>query len=394
MDRVREAGGQPVPLRLIPTPPEYGVALAREWVADVAAASASSGAVGGLDALLLDASQPEELIGLLLAALRLNLPAVAVRRDNSVSVAFVALGVAPLEGDPAEVVLDVARSNGLGPTQLAGTFALANALRAGLSVGAGPELLVHLAALSREASATGFSQMLRVLTPESPVVAGLNSEWFREYGAAGVLAHLGDALHSVPAVTGRLKSSLPEPPPDPGERGARIVFARGRASGTEAVCRVAGDVSEISGECRVFGSEEDAVRAVSKENLSSSFIVVGGYGPRGGPGLRRLDRLGEALEEAGITDSVTVMTDGLAPDGVGAGISLVTPEAVEDGVIGRLRDGDILKIDLDEERIRTRISAQELELREPYNGMIPSGHGYAARYARSALPGLEGAGFG
>jgi dihydroxy-acid dehydratase len=160
------------------------------------------------------------------------------------------------------------------------------------------------------------------------------------------------------------------------------------------VCRVAGDVSEISGECRVFGSEEDAVRAVSKENLSSSFIVVGGYGPRGGPGLRRLDRLGEALEEAGITDSVTVMTDGLAPDGVGAGISLVTPEAVEDGVIGRLRDGDILKIDLDEERIRTRISAQELELREPYNGMIPSGHGYAARYARSALPGLEGAGFG
>ncbi|MBA3492286.1 MAG: hypothetical protein H0T55_09475, partial [Rubrobacteraceae bacterium] len=94
MDRVREAGGQPVPLRLIPTPPEYGVALAREWVADVAASSASSGAVGGLDALLLDASQPEELIGLLLAALRLNLPAVAVRRDNSVSVAFVALGVA------------------------------------------------------------------------------------------------------------------------------------------------------------------------------------------------------------------------------------------------------------------------------------------------------------
>lgn len=367
------------------------MALTREWVADVAAAS---GSTEDLDALLLDADKPEELMGLLLAALRLNLPAIAVRRNTIISVALVALGVAPLERDPAEVVVDVARSHGPGPTQLAGTFALANALRSGLSVGAGPELLVHLAALAREASATGFSQMLRVLTPESPVVAGLDSPWFGEHGIAGLLAYLGDALHSVPTVTGQLKSSLPEPPPDPGERGARTVFARGRASGTEALCKVSGDASEITGECRVFYSEEDAVRAVSKEDLSSSLILVGGYGPRGAPGLQRLDRLGEALEEAGIAESVAVLTDGLAPDGDGPRISLFSPEAVADGVIRLLRDGDVLKIDLEEGRVRTRVSAQELGDREPYRGMIPSGHGYAARYARSVLSGLEGAGFG
>ncbi len=333
-------------------------------------------------------------MGQLLAALRLNLPAVAVRRDTSTSVALVALGVAPLEEDSAEVVLDVVRSNGPGPTQLAGTFALANALRAGLSVGAGPELLVHLAALAREASATGFSQMLRVLTPESPSVAGLDSPWFGEHGTAGLLAYLGDALHSVPTVTGQLKSSLPEPPPDPDKMGHRMVFARGRASGAEAVCRVSSDTSEIVGECRVFYSEEDAVRAVSKEDLSSSLVVVGGYGPRGAPGLRRLDRLGEALEEAGIAESAAVLTDGLAPEGDGPRISLFSPEAAADGVIGLLRDGDVLKIDLEEVRLRTRVSARELGDREPYSGMMPSGYGYAARYTRSALAGLEGAGFG
>ena len=380
-----------MPLCMPTTPPEYGVALAREWVADTVEAS---GSTEDLDALLLDAAKPEELVGLLLAALRLNLPAVAARRDTSISVAMMALGVAPLEEDPAEVVVDVARSNGPGPTQLAGTFALANALRAGLSAGAGPELLVHLAALAREASATGFSHMLRVLTPETPVIVGLDSPWYAEHGVAGLLAYLGDAIHSIPTVTGQLKSSLPKPPPDPGENGARMAFVKGRASGSEAICRVSGEVSEVAGECRVFGSEEDAVRAVSKENLSSSLIVVGGYGPQGTPGLRRLDQLWEALNEAGIVEGAAVLTDGLAPEGDGPRISLFSPEAVADGVIGLLRDGDILKIDLEDGRIRTRVSAQELEKRELYSGMLPSGHGYAARYARSALNSLEGAGFG
>ncbi len=390
-DRVRDAGGEPVLLALPATPPEYGVALVREWVADATAASCVT---EDLDALLLDAASPEELAGLLLGALRLNLPAVAVRRATSVSVALAALGLAPLEEDPAEVVVEVARSHGPDPAQLTGTFAFANALRAGLSAGAGPELLVHLSALAREAGATGFSQMLRVLTPESPVVAGPGSPWFRKYGAAGLLAYLGDALHSVPTVAGQLKSFLPDPPPDPGGRETRMVFVQGRASGTEAVCRVSGEVPEISGECRVFYSEEDATQAVVEDDLSSSLLVVGGYGPQGGPGLSRLDRLGDALEEAGLAGSVTVLTDGLAPEGAGPWVSLASPEAAADGVIGRLRDGDTLKINLDEGRIRTRVTAEEFELRTPYEVSMASGYGYEARYVRLALPALEGAGFG
>ena len=368
------------------------MALTREWTADMAAAS---GYTENLDALLLDSGRPAELMGLLLASLRFDLPAVAVRRETSTSVALVALGIAPLEGDPAETVVEVARSGSPAPTRLAGTFALANALRAGFSLGAGPELLVHLAALAREANATGFSHMLRVLTPETPVIARLDSAWFEEHGTAGLLAYLGDAVHSVSTVVGQLKSGLPEPPPTPEAEGvaARMVFAKGRASGTEALCKVSTESDEISGQCRVFGSEEDAARAVAKQDLSSEIIVVGGYGPQGAPGLRRLDRLGEALNEAGIAESAIVMTDGLAPDEAGTGISLVSPEATANGVIGLFRDGDVLKIDLESGRIRTRVSAQELESREPYGGTTPSGYGYAARYARSALPGLEGAGF-
>jgi dihydroxyacid dehydratase/phosphogluconate dehydratase len=87
------------------------------------------------------------------------------------------------------------------------------------------------------------------------------------------------------------------------------------------------------------------------------------------------------------------MTDGLAPkDVLGPWISLFTPEAAAGGVLRLLRDGDTLRVDLTEGRIRT--GAGEFTSREP--GEFPNGAGtaYADRYARTALPALEGAGFG
>ena len=121
-------------------------------------------------------------------------------------------------------------------------------------------------------------------------------------------------------------------------------------------------------------------------------LVVGGCGPRGGPGLLRLDDLGRALRETEL--EVPVLTDGLAPeDAAGTWISLFTPEATGDSVIGLLRDGDPLRIDLTDGRIRTGIDARELESRGPIGFPDRADTAYAARYARTALPALEGAGF-
>ena len=88
-----------------------------------------------------------------------------------------------------------------------------------------------------------------------------------------------------------------------------------------------------------------------------------------------------------------VLTDGLAPkDAVGPWISLFTPEAAVGGVLRLLRDGDTLRIDLTEGRIRT--GAREFTSREPGEFPNSAGTAYADRYARTALPALEGGGFG
>ncbi len=369
--------------------PAGGVALHREWVADEAQVRLSG---PDFDALLLDGNEPAELAGLLAAALRLDLPVVvATPLEDPFAVALAALGFAPFSGDPAEVVVEVACSGRPRPRELVEGFSLANALRAGLALGAGPELLVHLAAIAREAGAVGFPRMVRVLTLESPKATDPGSPWFEAHGAAGLFASLGSALHDTPTVEGRLKEELPPTLPDPEAAGSRLVFVRGRASGTEVLCRTD---AEVSGSCRFYASEEDAVGAVGDGAVGpSDLLVVGGCGPRGGPGLLRLDRLGYVLDKAGV--AVPVLTDGLPPEGAaGTWASLAAPEAAVGGIIGRLRDGDLLRLDLAEGVIRTGVKAGEFGRRKPFAAPVPSGSGYAARYARAALPALEGAGFG
>jgi dihydroxy-acid dehydratase len=372
--------------------PMGGVALGREWTADRVEADLRfvSDAVEGLDALILSAHEMEDLAALLIVALRLDLPTVLEPTSKGYSyAAFCAMGfVSPVQ-DPSEVALFMASDGGPRPRELVDTFSLANALRSGVAAGGGPELLVHLTALAREAGDAGFDQMIRVLAPETPE---LPPEWLREHSVLGLLSSLGDTLHDIPTVAGNLKENLP-PAPSPPDEHASLVFVRARASGAEAVCRVREGVTEAAGECSVFDSEEAAVTAVRRgEVWEGTMLVVEGCGPRGGPGLLRLDDLGRSLREAGL--EAPVLTDGLVPeDAAGTWTSLFTPEAAEGSVLSLLRDGDALRIDLPERRIRTGVGAREFERRKPREFPDRTDTAYAARYARAAQPALEGAGF-
>lgn len=384
-DAVLAAGAEPAPLRLPEARPPGGVALAREWTADVAQVLCAG---AGLDALLLGSESPEELFGMLLAAARLDLPAVCAPPPNTpLAAAVAALGLAPPSEDAVEVARGLATEGGPRPGALLDNFSLANALRVWVAAGGGPELLVHLSALALERGVVGFPQMARVLAPETPAS---DPAWTRENGTPALLASLGDGLHDVPTVAGRLAEGLPPVPARPEHH--RLLFVSARASGAEVVCRVPAGVREISGACRVFGSEEAAVGALrAGEVADGAVLIVNGCGPRGGPGLLRLDALGAALGER--DDHPPVVTDGLPPaDASGTWACVFAPEAAHGGVTGRLRDGDALRIPFEEGRIRT--GAGDLAKREPYEPRARAGAGYAARYARAALPGLEGAGFG
>ena len=96
------------------------------------------------------------------------------RPTQPLSAALVALGLAPRRWRARGRGRLTRRKRGPRPRGLIDNFSLANALRAGVAAGGGPELLVHLAAIAREAGVAGFDQMIRVLAPETPEVA---PEW-------------------------------------------------------------------------------------------------------------------------------------------------------------------------------------------------------------------------
>jgi len=367
------------------------MALRREWAADQALVHASA---RSLEALLLDADEPARnpatLAGLLLAALRLNLPTVVATPPlGPLPVALAGMGLAPLAEGPAEAVVRLAQSRRPKPRTLVDGFSLANALRAGCAAGGGPEFLVHLVAISDEAGELGFGRTMRVLVPESPRLIRDDP-----LDAPTLLAALGDVLNDTATVSGQLKDALPESPERPPETGGRLRFIQGRASGIEAVVGGPAGIAEFSGECRIYGMESRAVRAVERGSVGEgNLIVVPGCGPRSGPGLRRLGALDAALREKGV--SIPVLTDGLPPEGepVVPWVSLFTPEVSGEGVLSRLRDGDFLRVIPEESRLRTDVGREELAGRAP-RWRRSNAVGYAARYAASAKPALEGGGFG
>lgn len=393
-ERAGEAGGEEVPLSVPEFYGEWGVALTREWISDRLEVELS---LSGLDALLFDAESPEELAGIIVAAVRLDFPVVcATPPETPFAAAVAALGLSPLgEEDAVETVVKLAADGRADAKSLTDNFALANALRVGLAVGGGPEVMVHLAAIAKEAGVVGFDQMLRVLASETPATTSVYSEWFANHGLPGVLHLLSEDLHDTRTVDRSLKSyarPAEESPPENEKR--RISFIKGRSSGAEAVCFAPEGVSEVEGECRVFDSEVEAVEAVFGESgVENSILVVRGCGPRGGAGLWRLDELALGIEESG-AEGVTVFTDGLASEETpGIWISLFSPEAASRGIIGRLQDGDFLKFDLEEGRILTSVGSRDFAKRKTFKQKSSDSAAYAARYAKSARPALEGAGF-
>ncbi len=406
-DAIREAGGEPALISFPAAPLEWGVALVREWISDAAHLELLN---SGADAILLPDAPPEELAGHLSAALRAGVPAVlSVDPSRALSpfpAALATLGLAPMSGEsaPAEVAAELGRTGRPAARRLVSSFSLANALRAGLSIGGGPEIILHLAALGKEAGVAGCARMLRVPVPATPVIAESDSRRFAERGLPGLLARISEDLHHAPTVDGRLKQLLPEPDEETGENlagsrghaGSRLVLVEGRASATEAPCRQMPDVEEVYGECRVFWSEKEAVSALENEALEEGqILVVGGCGQRGAPGLKRLDALAEALRDSGPKE-ITVFTDGLAPEWAsGVWASPVFPEAAAGGVLARLQDGDRVRLDLAERRVRVSVSAEEMEDPAPGArfGRRGAQLGYASRYAYDHMKPLEGGGF-
>lgn len=149
------------------------------------------------------------------------------------------------------------------------------------------------------------------------------------------------------------------------------------------------------GPARVFDCEEDAIDAIKGGKIVAGDVVVIRYeGPKGGPGMREMLNPTSAIAGMGLGESVALITDGrFSGASRGASIGHVSPEAAVGGPIALVKEGDLIKININEKTLNMEVSDEELEQRRkawtPREPKITTG--YLGRYSKMVTSGDRGA---
>ena len=123
---------------------------------------------------------------------------------------------------------------------------------------------------------------------------------------------------------------------------------------------------QFKGPSVVFNSQQAAITGIMGGKVKAGDCVVIRYeGPRGGPGMQEMLSPTSLIMGMNLGDKVALITDGRFSGATrGASIGHVSPEAAEGGMIGLLKDGDIITIDVDEHILSVDLSDQELQIRK------------------------------
>lgn len=177
-----------------------------------------------------------------------------------------------------------------------------------------------------------------------------------------------------------------------------LAILRGNLAPDGAVVKEAAVAPEMlfhEGPAQVYDSEEKAVEAIFDGKIQKGDVVVIRYeGPKGGPGMREMLSPTSSIAGMGLDKDVALITDGRFSGATrGAAIGHISPEAMEGGTIGLLKDGDIIRIDIKQRKIDVLVSEEELaHRRAKWQSPEPKVKtGYLSRYAKLVTSACTGA---
>ncbi len=150
-----------------------------------------------------------------------------------------------------------------------------------------------------------------------------------------------------------------------------------------------------SGPARIYESQEAAVAGIMNHEVQPGDVVVIRYeGPKGGPGMPEMLSPTSAIMGLGLGYKVALITDGRFSGGTrGACVGHISPEAADGGPIAALKEGDIIHVDIPENKLWVELSDEEIAARlaqlPPFTAKIKNG--YLARYASMVTSANTGA---
>ncbi|QPP09696.1 dihydroxy-acid dehydratase [Streptomyces bathyalis] len=361
---------------------------------------------------------------------------------NSMHMACEALGMAlpgstPVLADSPKMFEDVRAAarravslvhEDLRPRDLLTPHAFENAVTLMLSLSASINSVKHLQAIAEEAeSGVDVYGLYEQLADEVPLLAAVRpngpdsiEEFDAAGGAATVMRSLGGQLHTdARTVTGRtvgenLEAAVPadgrviRAADRPLGRHPTIVLVRGSLAPATGIVKLSVDEqrqTSFTGPAKVYEDPYSALDGLrGGEVQAGDVLVLRGLGPKGTPGMGMASRPVFALDGAGLTGQVAVVTDGQLSGLVNKGVVVgeVSPEAADGGPLALVQDGDTIAIDLTSRRADLLVPDGELDRRrqelagspEPGTSGTPDGHasrGWLSVYRRTVRPLQEGA---
>ena len=306
------------------------------------------------------------------------------------------------------------------PRSILTPAAFANAVMAVLAVSGSINCVKHLQAIAREADSEvdvyrlfeKYADTIRPLSAVRPNGEDTIEEFEDAGGALAVLKQLGDALAGeAVTVTGETTGDrvaravvkderIIRPLSDPRAGHPTVVVVRGSLAPDTAIVKLS--VTEdrpptFEGTARVFDDALSAIAAIEGGVVRpGDVLVLRGVGPVGTPGMGMASQTVFALNGAGLTEQVAVVTDGQLSGLVNKGIVVgeVSPEGVLPGPLGVVADGDRISIDLRARRADLLVDDAELARRHANRArhQVPGGRsGWLPVYARSVEPLPRGA---
>jgi dihydroxy-acid dehydratase len=308
---------------------------------------------------------------------------------------------------------------GIKPSDIMTLDAFRNAVSVLMATGGSTNGVLHLQAIAAELDLSVKLEIFNAISNETPLVcdvapSGSGKNLMKDFDEAGGLPALLKELQpllavDVMTVTGQpLSETLKKAPGADGKviypldkplsKEGGLIFLRGNLAPGGALIKksaVPADMHQHKGPARIFPCEEDACDALNSGKLNpGDVIVVRNVGPRGDPGMRLLQRFLWQLAAKGLEDKIAFITDGrFSGTNKGCAVAHIAPEAAAGGPLAVVRDGDIIEIDIPNEKLNILLSPEELRERlEAWE--LPQKKvekGYLAIYSRLAKSAEKGA---
>ena len=342
---------------------------------------------------------------------------------NSMNCLYEALGLAlpgngtMLATDPrreelwraaAKRAVQMARKGGPLPRELVTRESLDNALTLDMAMGGSTNTVLHTLAIAREAGVDFTLERMNELSARTPYLCKLSpsgryhvADLDRAGGVMAILKRLpGAMLHlNSPTVSGKtigqqIKAAkiadddvIRTIPNAYSQDGGLAVLWGNLASRGSVVKKggVAPSMMTFTGKAICFNSQEEACEGILGGRVRPGHVVVIRYeGPKGGPGMQEMLAPTSYIIGAGLGESVALITDGRFSGAThGACVGHVSPEAAEGGLIGLLKDGDEITIDIPKRTIDAKLTKKEIAARakaaKPWTPRIRGG--WLERYA-------------